>query len=718
MGELLGVVALDESGDTRRGRMADGRLVLLVAAPWLLGRTVDEQPGVHAGLATLLGTWETDGQSWLVYDWDEGETLAARLAGEALSVEDGIALLLRLLDGVVHAMLTGVRCGPLLPERILFGEAEQTLAAAVVPAGAPYVEARRAAGELLYELLTGHSPEPNERGEILLPSHPDIDVELEGLVLGALGESGAPRLATVLDLRGALVDYRDQRFGPDRSGPAGDMLSRLDEHDDFPALSRAISAISRITDMEGERLQVLATVILHDFSLTNKVLRLANSASYSQFGGTISTVSRAVMVLGFETIKSIALSLVFIEQLHDRAQAERLKDEVAHAFLIGLVARLLAVRCNYPSQEEARIVGLMHPLGRLIALFFFNEDMPEISRRIAAGENPETASRHVLGSSFEELGVAVAREWHLPDKFVVSLGPETEPPRRPKHDADWLRLFANAASTLTDAALGEPAAFGQKLTQARQHYGAALDLKENDLRAILETAARTCLREAEIFGLTLHPEGVLMQLRRFLGEKSQGEGGAEGAQAATAEPTPAAPKDKPELVEALSNCVQEVTESLVSEFHLDDLLHVIVETLYRQLDAGHALIAVLNPRRHALVGRFGFGAGIDKLLPQFVVPLDRSEDIFGEALARNRDLAIDDIDAVPPLVKIPAWYRKLEIGHSLMLWPLVVDRRVVGLIYVGSKGAGGLRLGMQTRRLCHTLRNQAVLAIRQKLPPT
>ncbi|MFC4159155.1 HDOD domain-containing protein [Chitinimonas lacunae] len=714
MGELLGIVALDKSGETRRGHMADGRPVLLVAAPWLLGRTIEAQAAGHASLTPLLGTAEHDGESWLVYEWREGERLLDRLAGRPLPVREAVLLLLRLLDGVVHAMLTGTRCGPLLPERILLGEDESLLAAAVVPAGAPYVEARRAAGELLYELLTGMAPQPNERGEILLPANPDIDVGLEALVLGALGESGAPRLATVLDLRGALVDYRDQRYGPDRSGPAGGSLARLDDNDDFPALSRAISAIGRITELDGERLQVLATVILHDFSLTNKVLRLANSASYGQFGGTISTVSRAIMVLGFETIKSIALSLVFIEQLHDRAQAEQLKDEVAQAFLIGLVARLLAMRCNYPSQEEARIVGLMHPLGRLTALFFFHDEMAEIARRVASGEAESAAARQVLGSSFEELGVAVAHEWHLPDKFVVSLGLEPNPPRKPRHDADWLRLFANAASTLTEAALGEPAALGQQLIQVRQHYGAALGLRETDLHAILETAARACLREAEIFGLNLRPDGILIRLRRFLGERPPAEGTT--PEPATPEPAQPVPQDRPEQVEALSNCIQEVTEALVADFHLDDLLYVIVETLYRQLEAEQALIAVLNPRRHALVGRFGFGDRIEQLLPQFVVPLGGSEDIFGETLAHNRDLLLDDIESAPPLVRIPAWYRKLGASRSLMLWPLVVDRRVVGLIYVGA-AVGRLRLGPRTRRLCHTLRNQAVLAIRQKLPP-
>jgi len=85
--------------------------------------------------------------------------------------------------------------------------------------------------------------------------------------------------------------------------------SHILQKGDFPALSESISHINRIALSEEESITSLSNVILKDFSLTTKLLKLVNSASYIQYGGgNISTVSRAVSILGFDAVKSIAIT--------------------------------------------------------------------------------------------------------------------------------------------------------------------------------------------------------------------------------------------------------------------------------------------------------------------------------------------------------------------------------------------------------------------------
>ena len=73
----------------------------------------------------------------------------------------------------------------------------------------------------------------------------------------------------------------------------------------FPALAGTISAINRVTAGHEHSVQELSNVLLKDFALTNKLLRLVNSTGYGQFGGSISTISRAVLILGFDAVRDL-----------------------------------------------------------------------------------------------------------------------------------------------------------------------------------------------------------------------------------------------------------------------------------------------------------------------------------------------------------------------------------------------------------------------------
>jgi HD-like signal output (HDOD) protein len=731
---------IDTEGDALRARADDGHLALLVPDPVEPGQ-IGPLASPHPVLAALEGGADIDGAHWLAYRWAEGECLANRLDQQAMQRSEAVRVLLRLLDGIAHGRLVGLSFGPLVAERVLMLDDGMPLLAALLPAGVPSENVVVSAGQLLYRMLTGHPPLADAHGQIPLPSARvgDIDSRLENIVLGAMDEPGAPHYEHVLDLRGALTDYLDdvEELGDltaDDGGPVDQLLRRMSKSDDFPALSRAVSAINRIADADTERLQGLAAVILRDFSLTNKVLRLANSASYGQFGGATSTISRAVMVLGFNTIKALAMSVVLIEHLNNHEHAEALKDEVVRAFFASLVARKLAERCGYHDLEEARVAGMFHQLGRLLAVFYHRDATQAALAAIGAGERPEQATARHLGMTFEELGMGVARAWHLPDKLIASMAAEAPKPRPPRSEGDWLRLFANAGATLMYATLGdnEPDRYKHFL-QARDHFAEAMRLTERDLRMATDDAVREALREASIFGLDTSQGGALARLRQLAGLPELTSAPKSVTDAAGIQPAPAPPAtaptlsaealekppstaDRPEVVNALAQCVQEVSETLVSDFKLNDLLRVILETLFRTLEADRVLLATRSVQRNALVGRFGFGEDIAAFANGFLVPLDDSTDVFRMALTSHADLLIDDADAATVRHRIPGWFRAARGGRCFLLMPIVVERKVVGLLYADTAQPDRLHLGEREFSLAKTLRNQAILAIRQKSP--
>src|SRR3569832_1069044 len=117
----------------------------------------------------------------------------------------------------------------------------------------------------------------------------------------------------------------DEQTGPGdaaRRSALDILLRRMQAESDFPALSEAIGDINRIASSAREGDNELSNHILKDFALTNKLLKLAYVAFFIQVGGgSISTISRAVVVLGFVAVRSIALSLILFDFLEFLAHA-------------------------------------------------------------------------------------------------------------------------------------------------------------------------------------------------------------------------------------------------------------------------------------------------------------------------------------------------------------------------------------------------------------
>jgi hypothetical protein len=79
--------------------------------------------------------------------------------------------------------------------------------------------------------------------------------------------------------------------------------------------------VNKAAASDTEQVAHLSNSILKDFALTNKLLKLVNSAHFGQYRGSISTISRAVIIIGFDNIRNVAVTLMLLEHLQNKAQA-------------------------------------------------------------------------------------------------------------------------------------------------------------------------------------------------------------------------------------------------------------------------------------------------------------------------------------------------------------------------------------------------------------
>jgi HD-like signal output (HDOD) protein len=565
----------------------------------------------------------------------------------------------------------------------------------------------------------------------------EVDDRLRAIVLRALARDAAARHASAAAFRGALQDWLSpvvlgepapSATTSSASSTLDFLLRRMKHRSDFPAMCDAIGRIQRVANSENESLGSLSNEILKDVALTNKLLRLVNSASYGHAGGgTISTVSRAVALVGFAGIRNMALSLVLLEHMHDKGHAQQLKEEFLRSLMAGSVAGELCAGVR--ETEEAFIGAMFQNLGRLLTEFYFPEEARAVrglvadhakSGRAVTPAVEDSAALGVLGVTFEDLGVGVAKSWGLPEALQRCMRkPAGDPPARAADQpGERLRWLARAANDVTDALLScAPGETSSALAALAERYARLLDVDADDL-ARAATAARSKLSQmAQAMNLHVAPGTPASRLLRPPQAQADEEDddpdtlSPHELQATLPLPLDAAPAAS--AAEIMAAGIQDITNSMVESFRLNEVLRMILETMFRALGFRRIVFCLRDARTDVLSGRFGLGEEAERVVSQFKVPLKGPADLFAAVCMKGADTLISDATAPNIASRLPAWYRQSVDAPAFLLLPLMLKGAPFALIYADKAQPGGIDLGEKELSMLRTLRNQAVMAFRQ-----
>lgn len=506
------------------------------------------------------------------------------------------------------------------------------------------------------------------------------------------------------------------------------LLHRMSNKSDFPALSTTISEINRVADNDSASHNQLAQSILHDFALTNKLLKLVNTVTYGQFGGQINTISKAVVILGFETVRNVAMTLILMDFLQNKAQASQLKDDVLASFFTGIVASQLSANNQIRNAEEAMICSMFRNLGKLLASFYFFEESQQVAQLVEQGLSESEASIKILGISYDELGIGIAKSWNFPPRLIMGMRKLAgEKIAKPTNELENLTVAVNLAHELcTIANNGDLADKPVALKQLAKRYENAITVSEHQLRTAMDHGLSELSARARIVGINIKQSPMMKRINIWTGTKSEeitdkksGDTNVlEGITQLALEPESANEssnepvKIDPETM--LTQGIQEITNTLVEEHQLNDVMQMVLETMHRSMGFNRTLLLVRDVKTHKMSARFGFGNDIDVVLPKFRLSLDFTPDVFHLAMSKGADLMIEDISAENIIDKIPDWYRKTVSSQSFILLPMIIKDKPIGLFYADMNEAHSMQISPKQLSLLRTLRNQSVLAIKQK----
>jgi serine/threonine protein kinase len=606
-----------------------------------------------------------------------------------------------------------------------------------------------ALGLILDEMLTGMAVfqgasqravlDSVVRDAVAPPSHFNqaVDERLDRIVLKALEKDPATRFTNAGDFLQAVRDYRGGSHAPAAAmggesqshGTIDFLLRRMQRKSDFPVLAQSIRTLNGMVATSDKNASDLAKVIVKDFALTNKILKVVNSAYFGHFSGKIGTISRAVVVLGMQPIRSLAASLIFYEHLHDKTQAEDLKAQTSAALFSAILATHVSAELDPSHREEHFLTAMLQNLGRILVTYYLYDEGQEIAR-LQKQQGIVEAERSVLGATYEEIGQGIAKQWNFPEdinRSLKALPPEIQPkaPRSLNESRRIVATFSNEASLW----LGGDENQGNRLrTELLSRFEQALDLDDKKLNQLVARSSKEFLKLVQNVSTRGKEDVFLQRIQARMEDRPQGtQAGTRPIKETAADADGAKPTVGTRILEGLpadqtgdadallTEGLQEATNILLNNPRLPDLCNIVLETMYRAMAFQHVILCLRDITGRHMNARIGFGSDVEQCLKHFHFPLAWEPDVFHAALKNDVDVYISDVQDPKVKMDLPAWYGKFATAGSFLLFPLVVRKRPLGLIYCDHPRASSLVVTGKTLNLLKALRNQIILGIRDRM---
>jgi len=178
---------------------------------------------------------------------------------------------------------------------------------------------------------------------------------------------------------------------------------------DLPTLPGVLDEVTKLVQDPDSSTEQISKAISRDQVLSAKVLKMVNSPVYG-FPGRISSIQHALVLLGFNVIRGIIIST----SVFDIMQAA-MKGLWQHSLGCATACGIIARRVGIEEPEEFAVAGLLHDLGKVVALV----QLPELTGRINEAIQDKDlsyyeAERHIMGFGHDRINAWLGRHWRLP----------------------------------------------------------------------------------------------------------------------------------------------------------------------------------------------------------------------------------------------------------------------------------------------------------------
>lgn len=262
-----------------------------------------------------------------------------------------------------------------------------------------------------------------------------------------------------------------------------DLKTLIDNTTDVVSLPDVFVRINELVNDPRSSAADIGRVIEQDTGLTARLLKIVNSPYYG-FPSNITTISRAITIIGTRDLRDLALATTTVGVLSNLKNSQfNMENFWRHNLFCAVAARMLAERRHEHHAERFFVAGLLHDIGSLI-MYQTIPDLADQALRQARDTDQalQTAETELLGYSHADVGAALARKWNLPANLIEVIEYHHQPERAITHPIDAAVVhIANFIANLADPDSNRC----QHVPQAEANAWSIAELSPGDLENIV-----------------------------------------------------------------------------------------------------------------------------------------------------------------------------------------------------------------------------------------
>ena len=477
------------------------------------------------------------------------------------------------------------------------------------------------------------------------------------------------------------------------------LSSKIEQQGDLPVFSASVNRICTASSDPEFDVMSLSQEVLKDASLSIKLLRLANSPYYSRGTGKIGVVSRAIVLLGFDTVKNLSLTMKMIESFQNEHPGIDMYRLLVKAFISAAFVRDLALKIGVKDAEESYTCALLHELGEISVATYLPDKYLEIEQ--LNNDDVESSAENeqkVLGSSMLGIGKELANSWNFSSMVVSTM--DNEPVKiqgQVTKTLDLNKVLSSISSKLVGSLYTDAPPKDANMREMLVDLSTATGIKLDVISTSLTESFKMSCELGKAYGLSaknlkpvvaetgdegrdkLASQFSFLVANHFPTEASTSSTAEENIN--TEDNTVSESNELAVDHELQLQFIQEITALIIDSAKLNTVLIKILEGVHVAAGFPRVLLCLLGMDRKSYSGRIAIGTDKDLMKEYFNLPVDPKSDIFSRVIIEGTDVFVENSHDERWENLLPKKYHSRINSNGFVAAPLKSGQKPIGFVY-------------------------------------
>lgn len=429
----------------------------------------------------------------------------------------------------------------------------------------------------------------------------------------------------------------------------------------IPVLAQSIEKLSRLCVNDDTTVQQIVDVVEQDPGLTVQLLRKCNSKDGGRLQREITSVQQAVMLVGTQQLKDIAKQLPVLEKNFSETAQKQILRTFCRAYHAGYQAVYWAKLRRDMTPDEVFAVSQLHFLGEMILAIHAPEQLLAVFElRREKSISYEEAQYITLGFTFDQLSLAIAKAWQLPELVQEALQAENASNPRGFGIMMAVQLARGAAIDW----------YSDKMSSIYEHVSELLDRPVDDIIRQSHRLAIEIARQTHFYNV-MQSASLLPLIKRDNDVAAIKQTVTSDYQADICL-TP--------QVNVLKVTMEKLKAAITEKQASDKFINICLKGLHDGVGLNRVVYTQLDSESNRLVAKAVIGADNDPVFNRFNIQLAQAH-LFQQLISKSQAVCINDENRKQFWSLVPAEFQKLIGTNSFAAMSIFLDNKLHGLVY-------------------------------------